>query len=64
MTRDEFKAKLTGLVDELIPTDGELSEEDENKLGDHFGDVANDFLNEDDDDEDKDEGSVETGKGE
>ena len=37
MTRDELKSKMTGLVDEIVETDRELTDEDEDKLSDQFG---------------------------
>jgi hypothetical protein len=49
MTREQFKNQLDGVVDGIIDTDRELTEDDENNLIDHFGDVAQEILQQEDD---------------
>jgi hypothetical protein len=40
MNRAEFKVALSAAVDEVIDTERELTDEDEDALNDYFGDVA------------------------
>lgn len=58
MNRDAFKSALCNLVDEIIPEDRELTDDDEGKLIDNFPDVAQDIF-EADDSTDEDEKDVE-----
>jgi len=51
MTREEFKNALNGFINELVPEDRELSEEDETNLCDQFGEAASDILNAEESDE-------------
>lgn len=51
MDRTEFKQALNDLVDEIVKSDGELSEDSEGVLIDHFGDVAEEILSTEQDEE-------------
>jgi len=55
-SREEFKTQLNGIVDGIVDTNRELTEDDENNLVDHFGDVAQEILGDEDDDDVLEEG--------
>lgn len=45
MTRDELKSELCDLVDAIVDDNRELTQEDEDKLSEQFGDVIDDTIN-------------------
>lgn len=44
MTREEFKTRMSSLIDSIIDSERELSDDDENALNDNLGEAAQDIL--------------------